>query len=166
MAGVPMFFERLPEFFSNHIILVAVLVVIVVMLVSGEIAHLTRKYRSLSPQALTHLINRESPLLIDMSSLKDFDAGHIVGARHVPLSQFDPENKDLVRVRELPVAIYCGNGQTSSNACARLSKAGFTSVHWLDGGLAAWRSADLPVTRDKPQGKSPGKALGKSRVKS
>ncbi len=162
MAGAPMFFERLPEFFSNHIMLVAAFVVVLVMLVSGEIARLTRKYRSLTPQALTHLINRESPLLIDMSSQKDFDAGHIVGAKHVPLSQFDPENKDLVRVREMPVAIYCGNGQTSATACARLSKAGFASVHWLDGGLAAWRAADLPVTRVKPQGKLPGKTRVKS----
>ncbi len=144
-----MFFERLPEFFANHMILATTFVALLAFLISGEFAQLMRKYKALTPQALTQLINRQSPLLIDMSSQKDFDAGHIVGARHVPLSQFDPEHKDLVKVREMPVAVYCANGQTSSAACARLAKAGFTQVNWLDGGLATWRAASLPVTRDK-----------------
>ncbi len=144
-----MFFERLPDFFANHLILATTFVALLAFLISNEFSRLSRKYKALTPQALTHLINRQSPLLIDMSSQKDFDAGHIVGARHVPLSQFDPENKDLVKVRELPVAVYCANGQTSATACARLAKAGFTEVSWLDGGLAAWRAASLPVTRDK-----------------
>ncbi len=145
------FFERLPEFFANHLILATAFVAVLAFLISHEVGQLTRKYKSLSPAAFTQLINRSSPLLIDMSSQKDYDAGHIVGARHVPLSQFDPENKDLVRVRDMPVAIYCANGQTSSAACARLAKAGFTQVNTLEGGLGAWRGASLPVTRDKPR---------------
>ena len=144
-----MFFERLPDFFANHMILTTIFVALLAFLISGEFAHFMRKYKVLTPQALTQLINRQAPLLIDMSSQKDFDAGHIVGARHVPQSQFDPEHKDLAKVRELPVAVYCGTGQTSAAACARLAKAGFTQVSWLDGGLATWRSASLPVTRDK-----------------
>ncbi|MEO6065183.1 MAG: rhodanese-like domain-containing protein [Lysobacterales bacterium] len=130
-------------------ILATAFVALLAFLISHEFAQFARKYKVLTPQGLTLLINRQSPLLIDMSSQKDFDAGHIVGARHVPLSQFDPEHKDLAKVREMPLAVYCGNGQTSAAACARLAKAGFTQVNWLDGGLAAWRAASLPVTRDK-----------------
>jgi rhodanese-related sulfurtransferase len=65
------------------------------------------------------------------------------------MSQFDPESKDLAKVRDLPVAVVCKTGQTSAEACKRLAKAGFTKVHWLDGGLGAWRTADLPLVKGK-----------------
>ena len=81
--------------------------------------------------------------------MADFEKGHIAGARNVLMSQFDPENKELAKVRELPIAVYCKSGTTSSQAAARLVKAGFKHVYWLGGGLAAWRQADLPTARGK-----------------
>jgi len=117
------------------------------ILISNEVSGLFRGYKSLTPGGLTQLVNRNDALLIDMSSKQDFDQGHIVGAKHVPQSQFDPESKDLLKVKELPVAMYCKTGQTSATAAARLVKAGFKNVYWLDGGLAAWRQADLPVVK-------------------
>src|SRR5206468_13080035 len=103
-------------------------------------------YKELTPNGLTLLINRDNALLVDLSSNQDFERGHIAGAKHVPLSQFDPENKDLVKVKDLPVAVYCKTGTTSGQAAARLVKAGFKHVYWLGGGLNAWQQADLPTT--------------------
>lgn len=143
------FLHHLPEFLGHHTLLAMLFVVLLLVLAGHEAARLFRGYRELTPGALTLLINRESPLLADLSSVQDFDHGHITGARHVPMSQFDPENKELAKVKELPVALYCKNGNTSAQAAARLVKAGFTRVYWLGGGLAAWRSADLPTTRGK-----------------
>jgi len=137
--------HRLPEFFSHHMLLAMLFVVLLVVLIGNEVSRLFRGYKELTPNGLTLLINRESPLLVDMSSAQDFERGHIANARHVPLSQFDPENKDLAKVKELPVAVYCKDGNTSARAAARLVKAGFRHVYWLGGGLAAWRSAELPT---------------------
>jgi rhodanese-related sulfurtransferase len=141
--------HHLPEFLANHTLLVMVFVVLLLALIGGEVARLFRGYRELTPAALTLLINRENALLIDMSSTQDFEKGHIAGARNVQMSQFDPENKDLAKVKELPVALYCKTGTTSAQAAARLVKAGFKHVYWLGGGLASWRQADLPTTRGK-----------------
>jgi rhodanese-related sulfurtransferase len=143
------FLHRLPEFIGNHMLLAIGFVVVLVMLVGGEVSRLFRGYRELTPGALTQLINRDSPLVVDLSSSQDFEKGHIPGARHVPLSQFDPENKELAKVRELPVAVYCRSGTTSAQAAARLVKAGFKRVFWLGGGLAAWQQADLPLVKGK-----------------
>src|SRR5690349_24619135 len=141
--------QRLPEFFAHHLLLAMVFVVLVVALVGNEISRLFRGYKELSPHGLTLLINRESPLVVDLSSSQDYERGHIPGARHVPLSQFDPENKDLAKVKELPVAVYCKNGHTSSQAASRLVKAGFKQVYWLGGGLGAWQQGGLPTTKGK-----------------
>jgi rhodanese-related sulfurtransferase len=141
--------HHLPEFAGNHIMLVMIFVVILLALVGGEVSRLFRGYKELSPAGLTLLINRESPLLVDLSSNQDFEKSHIAGARHVPLSQFDPENKELAKVREMPVAVYCKSGNTSAQAASRLVKAGFKQVYWLGGGLGAWQQADLPTTKGK-----------------
>jgi rhodanese-related sulfurtransferase len=141
--------HRLPEFIGNHTLLVMMFVAILVALVAGEVSRLFRGYKELTPAGLTLLINRENALLVDLSSNQDYERGHIAGAKHVPLSQFDPENKDLSKVKDLPVAVYCKNGTTSAQAAKRLLKAGFKQVFWLGGGLAAWQQADLPTAKGK-----------------
>ncbi len=143
------FMHRLPTFIANHTMLVIVFVVLLLALIGTEVARVFRGYRELSPASLTTLINRESPLLIDLSSVQDYEKGHITGAKHVAMSQFDPENRELSKVKELPVAVYCKNGNTSSQAATRLVKAGFKHVYWLGGGLTAWRQANLPTTRSR-----------------
>lgn len=141
--------HRLPEFVGNHLVLAMLFVGLVVALIGNEFARLFRGYRELTPAALTQLINRESPLVVDLSAAADFEKAHIPGARNVQMSQFDPENKDLAPVKERPVAVYCRNGTTSAQAAARLTKAGFKQVFWLGGGLAAWREANLPVAKGR-----------------
>jgi len=143
------FLHRLPEFIGNHTLLAMLFFSVLVAFVGSEVSRLFRGYRELTPGALTQLINRDSPLIVDLSSSQDFEKGHIPGARHVPLSQFDPENKDLAKVKTLPVAVYCRSGTTSAQAAARLVKAGFQKVFWLGGGLASWQQADLPLVRGK-----------------
>src|SRR5262249_40874109 len=143
------FLHRLPDFIGNHTLLVMLFASVLLALIGSEVSRLFRGYREITPGALTQLINRDSPLLVDLSSSQDFEKGHIPGARHVPLSQCDPENKDLVKVKELPVALYCKTGTTSAQAATRLVKAGFQRVFWLGGGLAAWQQADLPVVKGR-----------------
>ncbi len=141
--------QHLPEFFGHHMFLIMLFVVLLVVLISNEVSQLFRGYRALTPAALTLLINRESPLLVDLSAAAEFDKGHIPGARNVQLSQFDPENKDLAKVKQRPVAVYCRTGNTSAQAASRLVKAGFEQVYWLGGGLGAWREASLPIAKGR-----------------
>lgn len=141
--------ERLPEFVGNHPILSLAFVGLTVAIVAMEIARLTRPFKAITPAQLTHLINRENALVVDVSAIADFEKGHILGAKHVAMSQFDPENKVLAKVKDLPVAVVCRNGLTSDGAAKRLAKAGFKQVYWLDGGVAAWQQADLPLAKGR-----------------
>lgn len=141
--------QQLADFVANHVFLVGIFAALLVALIANEASVLFRRYKALSPAQLTQLINRENALLVDVGSIAEYEGGHIAGARHVAMSQFDPDNKELAKVRDLPVAIYCKTGQNSAQACARLGKAGFSKVSWLDGGLNAWLAADLPVVKGK-----------------
>jgi rhodanese-related sulfurtransferase len=143
------FLERLPEFIGNHPILTLAFVGIGVALIANEISRLTRGYKAVSPAELTRLINREDALVVDVSPINDFEKGHIVGSRHVAMSQFDPESKLLAKVKEMPVAVVCRAGMQSDQAAKRLVKAGFKHVYALEGGVAAWQQADLPLAKGK-----------------
>ncbi len=140
-------FDKLPHFIHGHLALSLLFVLILLALIVTECMRLMRKYKTLTPAMLTQLINRENALVVDLSSINDFQKAHIPGARHVPMSQFDPENKELAKVREMPVVLVCKTGQTSHKAAQRLVKAGFQRVHVLNNGMAAWRQADLPTAK-------------------
>lgn len=87
-------------------------------------------------------------ILIDVREAKEWDAGHIDGARHLALSGFDPEGMD-------PGSSYmmiCRSGARSEKAMIRLRDAGLDAVN-VEGGMLAWAAAGLPMRRD--DGESP-----------
>lgn len=142
------FLHKLPEFAGNHTALVALFVVLLVALFVLQVKALFDATRELTPGGLTDLINHDNPLLIDLSAIADFEKMHVPGARHVPMSQFDVESKDLAKAKELPVVVIDRDGRgNAAKGAQRLVKAGFTKVHVLSGGTLAWRAAQLPVAR-------------------
>jgi rhodanese-related sulfurtransferase len=142
--------SKLPVFLHNHLALAALFVVLVLAIIVLQVLILLRKDKELTPAGLTLLINRESPLMIDLSAHADFEKGHIPGARHVAMSQFDPEQKDLAKAKELSVVVMDKDGRGAADKAAlRLVKAGFTKVYRLGGGVQAWQSAQLPLSKGK-----------------
>ncbi len=141
------FLHKLPQFVGNHVALSALFVILLVALIVAQISTLFSKIKELSPAGLTGLINRDNPLLIDISPRDSFEKAHVPGSRHVAMSQFDPENKSLAKAKELPVVLICRSGQTAGKAAQRLVKAGFVNVYTLAGGMAAWQQAQLPVAK-------------------
>ena len=144
-----MSFEKLQAFVAHSPVLSLLLVGLTAVIIYTEIARLFRGYKALRPAELTGLINRENALVVDLSATGDFEKGHIAGSRNVAPSQFDPESKLLASAKALPVVMVSRNGQASADAAKRLKKAGFTQVYWLDGGIAAWQQADLPLIKGR-----------------
>ena len=141
------FLHKLPTFVGNHLALSALFVILLVAVIVTQLMTLLRKYKELTPAALTLLMNRENPLLVDISPRDSYEKGHIPGAKHVLMSQFDPESKDLAKAKDLPVVVICRAGQTAQGAAQRLVKAGFQRVYFLGGGMGAWTQAQLPVAK-------------------
>jgi rhodanese-related sulfurtransferase len=144
-----MSFAALMQFAGQNPVLSVLFAGLTLALVYTEVARLFVGYKTVSPAQLTDLINRESALLIDVSAIAEFEKGHILGSKHVAMSQFDPENELLAKAKELPVAVVCRNGQQSSDAAKRLHKAGFSKVFWLNDGINAWTQADLPLSKGR-----------------
>lgn len=141
--------DRLFAFAGDHAMLSLILLGLTLAIIYTEVTRLFSGVKEVNPAGLTALINREDALLVDVSPLNDFEKGHIAGARNVQVSQFDPESKLLAKLHELPVVVTCRSGTASADAAKRLVKAGFKKVYWLDGGVAAWQQASLPLVKGK-----------------
>lgn len=94
----------------------------------------------------TRLYNDDA-LVLDVREDKEFAAGHIPKARHIPLSQLAGRIKELDKFKGKPVLVTCRSGQRSASACRMLKKAGFETVYNQAGGIIAWERANLPVTQ-------------------
>jgi len=141
--------SRLLAFAGENQMLVMVFIGLTLAIVYTEFSRLTSGFKAVDPAGLTALVNRQDALVVDVSATTEFEKGHIAGAKNVQMSQFDADNKILARVRDLPVAVVCRTGTTSADAARKLAKAGFKQVHWLDGGIAAWQQASLPLVKGR-----------------
>ncbi|WP_299645013.1 SulP family inorganic anion transporter [uncultured Chloroflexus sp.] len=81
----------------------------------------------------------QPPLVIDVREPREFQRGHIPGARNIPLSRLIHE-RDAVPAG--PVVLVCRSGRRSMRAAALL--AGRTPPpQVLEGGMLAWAAANL-----------------------
>jgi rhodanese-related sulfurtransferase len=74
--------------------------------------------------------------LIDVREQKEFEAGHILGARNVPSTTLRQRYKEIRP--DLPVYLYCQNTGRSSRAALFLKKRGYNQIYQLQGGFRTW----------------------------
>ncbi|MCC7014897.1 MAG: MBL fold metallo-hydrolase [Planctomycetes bacterium] len=87
----------------------------------------------------------QPPLVVDVRTRAEWDAGHIANARHEPLPKLRELCARLPREREL--VVQCQGGYRSSIACSLLEQAGFDLLTDLEGGWNAWVFAGGAVER-------------------
>ncbi|MDO5087152.1 MAG: rhodanese-like domain-containing protein [Comamonadaceae bacterium] len=93
------------------------------------------------------LMNREKAVVVDVRESGEYAAGHIAGARHVPLGELEAKLPATVKNKALPVVLCCASGQRSARAVAVARKLGYENARTLSGGLKAWSEAGLPVEK-------------------
>jgi rhodanese-related sulfurtransferase len=94
----------------------------------------------------TRLYNDDA-LILDVREDKEYAAGHIPKARHIPLGQLAGRLQELDKFKSKPILVTCRSGHRSARACGTLKKAGFETVYNQAGGIIAWERANLPVTK-------------------
>ena len=94
----------------------------------------------------TRLFNDDA-LVLDVREDKEYAAGHIPKARHIPLGQLAGRLQELEKFKAKPILVTCRSGQRSARACGMLKKAGFETVYNQAGGIIAWERANLPVAK-------------------
>ena len=124
---------------------------ILVALVSGSmlLAPLVRGGGGggISPAAAVQLINREKAVVIDVCDSAEYQAGHVGGAKSIPLAELETKLPTVVKNKATPVVLVCASGARSARAVAVARKLGYDNAQSLAGGLKSWRDANLPVEK-------------------
>lgn len=139
--------EEYLVFARNHPMLIMGLVGILGMIIWSEFSRITRKYQQVNTTQAVQIFNQEGAVVLDVREENEVRGGKLKGAKHIPLGQLKNRLVELESSKSKPVLVYCRSGSRSAHACDLMTKAGFENVSNLTGGIAAWESANLPVSK-------------------
>ena len=136
------------EFVVNNWQLVALFVASGLMLVWPELSRVFGLGgNQIGTFEATRLINQGPALILDVREEKEFAAGHLPRARHIPVRELSARVGEIGKFKDKPVIVMCRTGTRAGAACRFLQKAGFSNVYLLKGGITAWQQASLPVEK-------------------
>ncbi|MFD5408760.1 rhodanese-like domain-containing protein [Streptomyces nojiriensis] len=97
-----------------------------------------------TPAQAHRRISDGAAVLLDVREQAEWNAGHVPGAVHAPLSRLLTGAALPATARNRPLVVICRSGQRSRQAAELLTGRGGDAVD-VKGGMNAWTSAGLPV---------------------
>lgn len=140
--------DQFSQFVSNHWVMCGAFLVVLLAIfyVEARSQGVTGGNR-LTPQLVTHAMNREMAVVVDIREPNGFLDGHIISAINIPMSSWDTQAKKLQKFKSKPVIVVDALGQKAQAYATKLKQAGFENVKILAGGINAWRNAKLPLVK-------------------
>jgi len=93
--------------------------------------------KTISIEQLAARMSEGDPLVIDVREPSEFAAGHVPGARNIPLAQLAARAQKLDPAAE--TLLICQSGHRSARAAKQLKRAGFEHAFTVKGGTQAWK---------------------------
>mgnify|MGYP001217530859 CR=1 FL=1 len=86
------------------------------------------------------------PFILDVRQPDEYRAGHIAGAKLIPLGELRSRINELPQDRQ--ILCVCASGSRSSLATSQLASAGLNPLN-MRGGMSGWQNAGYPVKTGK-----------------
>ena len=110
-------------------------------------------FPQIPPMELTRrLASDPKATLLDVRSPAEYQAGHIPGARLLPVDELDASNlADIIDRADVragdPLYLTCHAGKRAEKAAQVLRDAGMEHLTLVQGGTEAWQKAGLPLNK-------------------
>ncbi len=155
MKSLSDFYFIMPEFSSTNgnfvnFILDHLFTVAIAVASGGAllVMSLAPRGRQATPTQATQMLNRgKSTAVVDVRSPEEFAAGHLRDAKHIPLADLANRLKELDKAKVKTVIVVDQSGNRAAKAASQLKAAGFDDIYTLEGGIAAWTAAGLPLIK-------------------
>lgn len=99
---------------------------------------------TLTVDEFAKVVKQKKVRLVDVRTPSEYAEEHLVGAENIDVKAADFAEK--IKPLKGKVAVYCRSGKRSLVAANQLAAQGCT-VYNLDGGIVAWKKAELPTTK-------------------
>jgi len=135
--------QRFLEFVISHYILASAFVGLIIAFI---IVEMKRGGRTVSPQMLSEMINKQKALVIDLRDPNEFKKGHITGSENIPYAKLGDKHNHFPKDR--PIVFVCNLGQVAGAAAKTIkNEHGINDVFKLEGGIANWKALSLPLIK-------------------
>lgn len=135
------------QFVISNFFPISVAVLSGMMLLWSLFGNRLRGIQEVDCSAALQLINHKDALVLDVREEKEYQAGHLLNAKLLPLATLSERIGELEKYRDKPIVVVCRSGNRSSSACVTLGKQGFAQAYNLAGGVMAWQKANLPLEK-------------------
>jgi len=135
------------QFISNNIIPILTAFFSGAILLWSLFGNRFRGVKEVDTTAALQLINHKSALVLDVREPNEYDAGHILNSKLIPLGKLKERMGELEKYRDQSIVVVCRSGNRSGTACYLLGKQGFAQAYNLAGGMLAWEKINLPVEK-------------------
>jgi rhodanese-related sulfurtransferase len=116
------------------------------LLIAFFIVENKRGGQSISPQHLSHLINKQNALVIDLRDPTEFKKGHITESQNIPYAKLAEKNNFFPKDR--PIVFVCNMGQVAGAAAKQIKiEHKLTNVFKLEGGVSNWKASSFPLVK-------------------
>lgn len=139
--------QDIMPFLMQHRALTLPLLIVLVLLVVLEFIKQKSNTTQLTPAQLTQLINHDDAAIIDVRTTTQFAEGHIIDAISLPFAELEEKLKKLDKLKNKPVVFVCMTGIDALKAATLSAKQGFLNPRILNGGIRAWREANMPLVK-------------------
>src|SRR4030088_1234275 len=92
---------------------------------------------TISALQATLLVNQQYALVLDGREAAEYEKGHMLNARHIPLGALEARAAEIDKHKAKPVIVVCHNGNRSGKAATALLKRGFDHVSSLAAAIRA-----------------------------
>lgn len=137
--------EQYIEFATNHYLLSFSWVCVVFLLIQDLLSNSFNKFESISPLIAVTKMNDDNILVLDVREPHEFTKSHIEDAVNIPLGKLEEKLGGLEKHKTHKIIVTCQTGARSASACKSLTKAGFTQVFNMQGGMQSWEDNKLPI---------------------
>ncbi len=135
------------QFLENNFMMLLVLISSGLMLLWSFFGNRLRGIKEVDTVGALQLINHKEAVILDVREQKEYDSGHILNAKLIPLGKLNERMNELEKFRDRSIIVMCRGGQRSATATALLGKQGYTQAYNLSGGVIAWQKANLPLEK-------------------
>lgn len=135
------------QFISSNIFPIGMAIFSGIMLLWSYFGNRFKGVKEVNSSGALQLINHKNAVVLDVREPGEYESGHVLNSKLIPLGKLKERIGELEKYRDHPIVVLCRSGNRSGTACFILGKHGFNQAYNLAGGIQAWKKASLPVEK-------------------